>query len=84
LGSNGDLTPSDVSTPTLPPEPFEPRFKVKVTDAVKNGDVLTYTVKTTEVCFVIVLIYSLYSLYLLQVWVCMHIHILFDLFKLNQ
>ncbi|KAK2157603.1 hypothetical protein LSH36_188g06003 [Paralvinella palmiformis] len=49
LGSNGDLTPSDVSTPTLPPEPFEPRFKVKVTDAVKNGDVLTYTVKTTEI-----------------------------------
>jgi len=30
-------------------EPFQPRFVVKVTEPVKNGDIVNYTVKTTKV-----------------------------------
>ena len=46
FGSNGDITPSDASTPGTPHVPFQPKFKVKVTEPTKDGDVVHYTIKT--------------------------------------
>lgn len=50
FASNGtySIPPSEPSTPGTPLEPFAPRFKVKVTDPVKDGEVIVYTVKTTS------------------------------------
>lgn len=43
---NGDITPSEPSTPGLAERPFEARYKVKVTDPTKDGDVINYNVVT--------------------------------------
>ena len=49
LGSTDDLTPSDASTPSTNYEPFEPRFRVKVSEPIKDGDKITYAIKVTKV-----------------------------------
>ena len=49
FGSNGDITPSDPSTPSTLYEPFQPQFKVKVTEPIKDGEVINYTVQSTRV-----------------------------------